>query len=873
MVWKLFRSVAKTLLGLLLLGGAAASIPFFIPSESYHASVEHLLSDGLGRDVQVRELHYRLFPLPHIVGSGISITSRDMPGEAVIKQVDLWLDPNALLRGNVIIKRAHFSGIAANQGFIEGFAKSAKLWGVDSGAAPITVARVTASTIMVRDRVNRVHGPFSFDGHFGGRSGFERIRLAMDDDSFAVDLKPLTGALEIHAHGRNVRVPGAPHMSVTHVNASAILTNDALYITQLSLQAFGGWAEGDIRLRWSDAGSVVEGRVSVQNIALRELQRWTGTINLAGRASGLLEFTATGRSLAELPRAAAVVADLSVQDGAVAIGNPLFETQRFNAQVTLTTQVTGKPNLPDLLGNAKLSGNITAGDGRFLYDGAVLAFADLNARGAVDRHAAMVETAEVAAYGGTFQISGAQVSWRGSPAIHGQLRTQNVAVEALLKLLAADNAVAGAITSDLTVTLSAPEWERILANPQIEGSISLHRVVVRNPGLEALPVKPGSPWLTLREVTMTGRYENRSLSLVEGEIAAYDGKIRATGLTLSWQEDWHLRTQVEAQELPIAPVLARFTDDAALDGLLSAQGHLSLSAPDIEAFLDAMRFDGSASVTNGRVPRIPNASSGEGNSESWLTFERANVKATYENHRLNIAMLELHTHGGQITSENAVVDWSSGWSVAGPVTVSTVQLGPLLQPFLTENVVTGELNAQLQTKLQAVTADVLLDSIGMTGDFYISNGTVFKGDLGKAGTAVLTTADGKGSTHFQVLSGSVTVKSGTVRVRNLHLESDSLSADGELRVSEEQRLTGTLTVASKGTGPFTIPLNIGGTVDDPRYSLSRGAMVGSAMGTTLLGPGLGTLIGMQAGRLFSVLGSLFSHNKEKIEQEREQEEL
>lgn len=873
MIWKLLRSVAKTLLGLLFLGGAIGSIPFFIPPESYHTAVEHLLSEGLGREVHVRELRYRLLPFPHIVGAGISIASRDVPGEAAIKQVDLWLDLNALLRGNIVIKRAHFSGIAANQGFIEGFAKSANLWGGDSGVAPITVARVTASTVIVRDRANRVHGPFSFEGQFGGRSGFKRMRLAMDDDSLALDLKPLSGALEIHANGQNFVIPGAPTLPIKWVEASAILTDSALYITHFSLQAFGGWAEGDIRLRWSDAGSVIEGRTSVQSIALRELGRWTGAVNVAGQASGLLEFTATGNSLSDLPRAAALVADLSVENGAVAVGSPLFETEHFNAQVTLTSQTTGKPSLTDLFANAKLHGNVTASNGQFLYDGAPFTFTELRARGAVDRHSAVVETAEAAGYGGTYQVSGAHVSWREAPTIQGRLKTNNLAVDELLKLVALDHFVAGAITSDVVVTLSAPQWKHIFDDPQIDGNLTLQRVVVRNPGFDSLPVKIGSPWLTLREVAMTGRYANKSLSLVQAEIAAYDGRFRATELGLSWHEGWQLRTRVEAENVPIAPVLARFTEKASLDGLLSARGNLSLTAPSIEAFLEALHFDGIATVTNGRIPRAATASSKDSATDNWLTFDRATLRGAYENQRLDIATLELHAHGGQITSESAVVDWRSGWSIAGPITVSTVQLGPLLQPFLTENVITGELNAQFQTKVQAPTADVLVESIGLVGDFYVSNGTVFKGDLGKAGTAVLTPTDGKGSTEFQVLSGSVAAKAGTLRVRNLHLESDSLSADGELRISADSHLNGTLAVASKGTGPFTMPLNIGGTIEDPRYSLSRGAMVGSAMGTTLLGPGLGTLLGMQAGRLLSVLGSLFSHNKEKIEQEREDEKL
>lgn len=874
MIWKLIRSVTTTLLGLLLIGGAVGSIPFFIPPESYHSVIEHLLSDGLAREVRIRELRYRLFPFPHIAGSGISIASHGLPGEAVIKQVDLSLDLNALLRGNVAIKRAHFSGIAANQEFIEGFAESVNFFGRDAGAAPIRVARVTASTVMVRDRTNRVHGPFFFDGHFGGQSNFERMRLAMDDESLIFDFTPLSGALEVHARGYNVKIPGLLAVPIKRMEASAVLTKGTLHITQFSLQALSGWAEGNLRLHWSDAGSVIEGRSHVQGISLSELRRWTRDISLAGKASGLLEFTVTGASLADLPKTVAVVADVSVEDGSVAVDTALIDYQRISAQVTLTSQVTGKPNWATLIANARLHGEVTTGEGKFSDEGRVFAFTQLGARGEIDRHATRLERMEATAYGGTLQVSDAEISWRDTPRAQGRLITKNVAVGPLLAFVTPDNHLSGAVTAEIDFALSATEWKHLFTKPQIDGRATMHRVVVRNPGFGALPVKAGSPWLTLREVNLSGRYTNDAITLTGAEIFAYDGKLSATDLTLSWQEGWLLRARVQAAGIPINRVLARLREKVPLDGLFNADGNLTLAAPEFLRLFDHPSFEGAVTITDGRVSPAAIASAPTSNTGDWVdVFERVTVQGAFSGQRLEVAALDMRTRGGHITSENAVIDWNSGWFVSGPIAVSAVQIGPLLRPFLTENLVTGELNAQLRTKLQAPTLAELTDSIGLTGDFYISDGAIFKGDLGKANTPGLSGTDGSGVTRFQVLSGSVAAKTGTVRVRNLHLESDSLTADGELQISPKRRLSGTLAVASKGTGPFTIPLIIGGTVENPQYSLSRGAMVGSAMGTTIFGPGFGTLIGMQAGRLFSVLGSLFSHNKEKIERERAEEEL
>jgi hypothetical protein len=68
----------------------------------------------------------------------------------------------------------------------------------------------------------------------------------------------------------------------------------------------------------------------------------------------------------------------------------------------------------------------------------------------------------------------------------------------------------------------------------------------------------------------------------------------------------------------------------------------------------------------------------------------------------------------------------------------------------------------------------------------------------------------------------------------------------------------------KGMG---VPLAVGGTLDDPSVMLTRGAMVGAALGT-LVAPGAGTAAGAAAGaatgdRIGDGLRSLFGGSKDK----------
>ena len=65
-----------------------------------------------------------------------------------------------------------------------------------------------------------------------------------------------------------------------------------------------------------------------------------------------------------------------------------------------------------------------------------------------------------------------------------------------------------------------------------------------------------------------------------------------------------------------------------------------------------------------------------------------------------------------------------------------------------------------------------------------------------------------------------------------------------------QELSGQVDVAVKGTsGLVSTPLALSGTVQNPSLYPSKMALAGAAAGTALLGPGLGTTVGLKAARM------------------------
>jgi hypothetical protein len=115
-----------------------------------------------------------------------------------------------------------------------------------------------------------------------------------------------------------------------------------------------------------------------------------------------------------------------------------------------------------------------------------------------------------------------------------------------------------------------------------------------------------------------------------------------------------------------------------------------------------------------------------------------------------------------------------------------------------------------------------------------------------------------GITRIDTLTGQVATQGKVVHLTNLVATSGALSATGNVSISAAKALSGVVNVdISRTKGTLGVPLDVGGTVDEPSVMLTRGAMVGAALGT-LVAPGPGTAAGAGAGgKLGESLRGLF----------------
>ncbi len=203
------------------------------------------------------------------------------------------------------------------------------------------------------------------------------------------------------------------------------------------------------------------------------------------------------------------------------------------------------------------------------------------------------------------------------------------------------------------------------------------------------------------------------------------------------------------------------------------------------------------------------------------------------------------------------VGWKKEWTIAGNLDVQQVEIGPVVALYSKQTTISGRLVANPTIDMRAPSASQLADAINLEADFKVENGVLYKIDLAAAPKALLNKDAMKGGdTHFDEFSGHLIVDPGGYYLSGLKISSGVLKAQGELLISPKQELAGRIEVAVKGAlALVSTPLAVSGTIQNPTLFPTKSALAGAAAGTALLGPGVGTTIGMKAAqiteRLFS----------------------
>lgn len=254
------------------------------------------------------------------------------------------------------------------------------------------------------------------------------------------------------------------------------------------------------------------------------------------------------------------------------------------------------------------------------------------------------------------------------------------------------------------------------------------------------------------------------------------------------------------------------------------------------------------------------------NAQGWalpsgpnVLFNSLNSEMSLQGSKLVIASFDARLYQGALTA-TADLDWSKGLHVSGKFKTDGIAVAEVAQLFSKQKLVSGKLRGTGSFGVQAKEAAKAPNNIVLDYNFNVAKGVLHGVDLAKAATLLLNAGEKGGETQFDELSGTLHLVGQRLELKNFQIASGLLAASGGVKVSPARQLDGVVEVElKKGVALVAVPLQVGGTLDNPNVFPTKAALAGAAIGTGVLGPGVGTSLGVKAASGVEKLKGLFGN--------------
>lgn len=320
----------------------------------------------------------------------------------------------------------------------------------------------------------------------------------------------------------------------------------------------------------------------------------------------------------------------------------------------------------------------------------------------------------------------------------------------------------------------------------------------------------------------------------------------------------------DTDKLPQQPQQAR-VESIRLNKVLISFGKASFGPFDARVSLDSKGEAEDASITtqDGRFKALIKSDKSkyliDASAKSWtlqvgpaLVFDELIIKGVATLNNANLGEVSAKLYGGTAIGK-ITISWRKGLQLNGNLDIQQVETQKIASMLLPGTHVSGKLSAKPVFSASAeptdqLWADQLMNTLRLETLFNVQNGVLHGVDIQKAATNPIKQGTTGGETRFEQMSGYLVLEQGGYRFTQLKIASGALSAEGNVNVSPKKELSGRINAQVKAMGTSAnVPLNVAGTVDAPLLYPTGGTMAGAAIGTVILGPGIGTSVGAKVG--------------------------
>ena len=249
-----------------------------------------------------------------------------------------------------------------------------------------------------------------------------------------------------------------------------------------------------------------------------------------------------------------------------------------------------------------------------------------------------------------------------------------------------------------------------------------------------------------------------------------------------------------------------------------------------------------------------------------LLIDTAKLEMHLKGSKLEIPKIDAALYGGKLTSD-AVLSWpeSKGvrsWRMNGKLAVANLSVKQPSSMVSKSVYLSGQLFGNGNFSAKAKQPSQLADNLRADFKFKVNNGVLHGLDLVRVASLLLKQSQSGGETQFDAFSGLLNYSAKQYHLRDLKISSGLLAATGQVKVKPNKALDGVMTVDVKNSMGLTgIPLVVSGTVSKPVVLPSKAALAGAIAGTAVLGPGVGTSLGIKAAGALDKVKGLFGNDK------------
>ena len=249
-----------------------------------------------------------------------------------------------------------------------------------------------------------------------------------------------------------------------------------------------------------------------------------------------------------------------------------------------------------------------------------------------------------------------------------------------------------------------------------------------------------------------------------------------------------------------------------------------------------------------------------------LLIDNAKLEMHLKGSKLSIPKIDIALYGGKLMGD-AVLNWEESkgkpnWKTSGNLSVNNLSVQQPSSMVSKAVYLSGNLFGKGNFSATAKEARKLPDNLQTNFQFKVNNGVLHGLDLVKVASLLIKQKQGDGETQFDEFSGVLNSAGKQYHLRDIKISSGLLSAKGQVKVMPNKALGGTMLVNVKNSmGLTAIPLEGSGTVSKPVVLPSKAAIAGAIAGTAILGPGVGTSLGIRAGGAVDKLKGLFGDKK------------